>query len=291
MARSHLSTSSTLPAFHQSNLQVHAAAAAWTRRRVPPTRRRVVPAFMSDPRQGEGGMEFTEPSLEESLDAIDDVFMDRLPGEGREKVKIFGAWLDADVAGRKAGQGNRAAGLIARMKNGEELTDQEKAEIFYEEAIALMRRRDCDASVALLDKAVDLAGADSRRGGEFKLWAAQALQGVNRNNQAVEVLKSLKSHRDFDVRKVSAELLYIAQAPQLALNGEDFVDFPDTSGITDDYDKKDLGKPKIAPWKKSEKEEDMFYVGEDTGVRPGNDPVMFLAAIVGILGLSYMFLV
>ena len=50
-------------------------------------------------------------------------------GAGREKVKIFGAWLDADIAGRKAGQGNRAAGLIARMKKGEELTDQEKAEV------------------------------------------------------------------------------------------------------------------------------------------------------------------
>lgn len=65
-----------------------------------------------------------------------------------------------------------------------------------------MRRRDCDKSVALLEKAVALAGEDSRRGGEFKLWAAQALQGVGRNKQAVEVLKSLKGHRDLDVRKV-----------------------------------------------------------------------------------------
>lgn len=67
----------------------------------------------------------------------------------------------------------------------------------------MMKRRDCDASVALLEKAVALAGADTRRGGEFKLWAAQALQGVGRNKQAVEVLKSLKTHRDLDVRKVS----------------------------------------------------------------------------------------
>lgn len=48
---------------------------------------------------------------------------------GRDKVKVFGAWLDADVAGRKAGQGNRAAGLIARADRGESLTDQEKAEV------------------------------------------------------------------------------------------------------------------------------------------------------------------
>lgn len=42
---------------------------------------------------------------------------------------MFGAWLDADIAGRKAGQGNRAAGLIARADRGEELLDQEIAEV------------------------------------------------------------------------------------------------------------------------------------------------------------------
>lgn len=82
-------------------------------------------------------------------------------------------------------------------------------QIFYEEAITVMKRRDCDASVKLLETAVELAGADSRRGGEFKLWAAQALQGVGRNKQAVEVLKSLKGHRDLDVRKV---LIWCARA-------------------------------------------------------------------------------
>lgn len=38
--------------------------------------------------------------------------------------------------------------------------------------------------------------------------------------------------------QVGAELLYIAQAPRLALNGEDFVEFPDVSQITETYDKK-----------------------------------------------------
>lgn len=50
-------------------------------------------------------------------------------GPGREKVKIFGAWLDADIAGRKAGQGNRAEGLKARADRGEDLSDQEIAEV------------------------------------------------------------------------------------------------------------------------------------------------------------------
>eukprot|EP00903_Cladosiphon_okamuranus_P005593 g5565.t1 len=235
-------------------------------------------------------MEPVKPTLEQSLDAIDDVYMDRQPGEGRDKVKVFGAWLDADIAGRKAGQGNRAAGLIARADRGEELSDQEMAEIFYEEAISVMRRRECDNAVALLEEAVALAGEDSRRGGEFKLWAAQALQEAGRNEQAVGVLKSLKGHRDLDVRKVGAELLYIAQAPKLALNDKDFVEFPDVSSITEPYDKKEMGKPKVTPWKKPEKENDFFYVEEGAGQAPGNDPVMLLAAIACILGLSYVFL-
>lgn len=55
--------------------------------------------------------------------------LDILLTAGRDKVKVFGAWLDADIAGRKAGQGNRAAGLIARADRGEELSDQEIAEV------------------------------------------------------------------------------------------------------------------------------------------------------------------
>lgn len=65
-----------------------------------------------------------------------------------------------------------------------------------------MRGGDYDASFTLLEKAVSLAGEDSRRGGEFKLWAVQALQGVGRNKQSVKLLESLKAHRDLDVRKV-----------------------------------------------------------------------------------------
>lgn len=51
------------------------------------------------------------------------------PIAGRDKVKMFGAWLDADVVGRKAGQGNRAAALLERVERGETLSDAEQAEV------------------------------------------------------------------------------------------------------------------------------------------------------------------
>lgn len=78
--------------------------------------------------------------------------------------------------------------------------------VFYEKAIANMRAGKYDTSYSMLEKAVDLAGVDSRRGGEFKLWAVQALQGIGRNAQAVHLLKSMKNHSDRDVRKVGAAL-------------------------------------------------------------------------------------
>lgn len=34
------------------------------------------------------GMELTKPTLEQSLDAIDDVYMDRLPGEGESSLHV-----------------------------------------------------------------------------------------------------------------------------------------------------------------------------------------------------------
>ena len=56
------------------------------------------------------------------------------------QVKVFGAWLDADVAGRKAGRGNRAAELKAKAARGEALTQLEKGEVFYEEAISYLEK-------------------------------------------------------------------------------------------------------------------------------------------------------
>eukprot|EP00953_Heterococcus_sp_UTEX-ZZ885_P021023 11746-Heterococcus_DN1.PRE.2 len=81
-----------------------------------------------------------EQDLEAELDALDDMVMNRPANKGRDQVKVFGAWLDADVAGRKTGRGNRAAELKAKATRGEALTQLEKGEVFYEEAIAYLEK-------------------------------------------------------------------------------------------------------------------------------------------------------
>jgi hypothetical protein len=50
-----------------------------------------------------------------------------------------------------------------------------------------------DTSQALLLRAVTFVGAESRRGGEFKLWMAQALQGGGDLPGAIAVLKTMKA--------------------------------------------------------------------------------------------------
>ncbi|CAM9194238.1 unnamed protein product [Choristocarpus tenellus] len=241
---------------------------------------------------GHGKRPKRDLSIDESLDVIDDIVMERPPAIGRDKVKVFGAWLDADVAGRKAGKGNRAEGLLKRAKEGETLTVEEKAEVFYEEAIVHMGKGNYETALEMLTRAVSYAGEDSRRGGEFKLWAAQALQAAGRNAQAVDLLKSMKYHRDRDVRLVSNELLYIAQAPQLKLNEKDYVEFPDVSHIDEAFDKdmwKELSKPKASYAKdyKAKKEE---YVVRTLGRAPENDYVMLGTCLTTVLVLSAYFL-
>lgn len=46
----------------------------------------------------------------------------------------------------------------------------------------------------------------------------------------------------------------------------------------------------MVPWKKEKKDDLGYYVGNDTGQAPGNDPVMLVACVGAILALSFVFL-
>ncbi|CAM9614024.1 unnamed protein product [Discosporangium mesarthrocarpum] len=258
--------------------------------RVPPLSRNLV--CFSAPQDGiREEILKNNMSLEDELDALDDMVMDRPPGVGRERVKVFGAWLDADVAGRKAGKGNRAQALLERAKRGEELNNKEKAEVFYEEAIACMGKGKYDTASEMLSRAVKYAGEDSRRGGEFKLWAVQALQGVGKDAEAIHLLKSMKHHSDKDVRKVSTELLFIAQAPKMELKKEDRVEFPDVSHINEAFDKnmwKELSKPR-ADYDPNYKEQ-KGYVLWKVAPAPKRDYLMLVSIIVTGLAFSFVYL-
>ncbi|KAG5192472.1 hypothetical protein JKP88DRAFT_204238 [Tribonema minus] len=235
-------------------------------------------------------------TLEEEFDELDDMVMDRPANKGRDQVKIWGAWLDADIAGRNVGSPNKAAALKAKAAAGEALTDREKGEVFYEEAIIYMGKGEYDTAQELLRRAVAFVGEDSRRGGEFKLWLAQALQGVLDNDGAVTLLRSMRTHPDRDVRTVAKELLYIATAPKLDLEAADLVTFGAglTAGIDDAFDAsryRELKRGPKVPYKDGQLlEKKPAYVVREYQPPPEANPAFLAVAVAVILGVSALVL-
>ncbi|CAM9647283.1 unnamed protein product, partial [Phaeothamnion confervicola] len=122
------------------------------------------------------------------------------------QVKVFGAWLDADVAGRKAARGD----------------SEEEAAVLYKKSVVCMQARtlflscfssqlfssdNCDAyaeAVSLMEASVGLVGGASRLGGEYGLWLAEAYQATGDDARACALLRRLiADHTDRDVRKAS----------------------------------------------------------------------------------------
>lgn len=66
--------------------------------------------------------------------------------------------------------------------------------------------------------------ADTRRGGEYSLWLAQAMHAAGDEGAAVSLLRALeKSHFDRAVSVVAAEILFIFTAPKLELGKDSFI--------------------------------------------------------------------
>lgn len=131
-------------------------------------------------------------------------------GEG-EKVAMFGARLDSNVAGFDS--------EVVATKS-----DEEHERIFKDGVRAMQAGRYRDA-VGLFTKATAASpgGLTSRTGGQYGIWLAQALQAAGRKKEATQLLKRCEAHPDGDVRKIADNVLYIFQAPELKLSDEMFI--------------------------------------------------------------------
>jgi len=69
-------------------------------------------------------------------------------------------------------------------------------------------------------------GLTGRKGGQYAIYLAQALQAAERKNEAINLLQRCEAHPDGDVRKIAESVLYIMQAPELKLDAEQFVSIP-----------------------------------------------------------------
>lgn len=174
-------------------------------------------------------------SLPDNLDHIEDILYDRGP-KNTNQVRLFGGWLDDAVAGRKASDPEVVA---SEMGNGGQFDVESFHKISLTKEEALERANDTFAcamasfnkgqykeAVELYDEAVQYVGAQSRLGGQYQLWHAQALDAAGQKKDAAAVLETLRRHGDPDVRKVSRELLFIITAPKLEVEPGTFLDIP-----------------------------------------------------------------
>ena len=82
-----------------------------------------------------------------------------------------------------------------------------------------MKRGEYKEAVKAFTQATAAApgGMSGRKGGQYAIYLAQALQAADRKKEAVGLLKRCEAHPDGDVRKIADNVLYIMQAPELKL--------------------------------------------------------------------------
>ncbi|PXF48812.1 hypothetical protein BWQ96_01368 [Gracilariopsis chorda] len=177
-------------------------------------------------------------SLPDDIDQMDDILFDRAPNNVNQ-VKLFGAWLDDALAGRKArknltptdkavsGSDQADASVQSHKKasvSAEEAVEHSSA--IFAKGMTMFNKGFYRQSTALFSEAAGIVGHGSRLGGQYQLWHAQSLDAAGDKRNAASLLESLRMHADPDVRKVSRELHFIITAPALELAPGTFFEVP-----------------------------------------------------------------
>ena len=158
-----------------------------------------------------------------------------------------------------------------------------------------MQRGEYKAAVTAFTRATAAApgGLSGRKGGQYAIYLAQALQAANRKKEAVGLLRRCEAHPDRDVRKISESVLYIMQAPELKLDEDTFVKI-DRSALeeTDDWTRKRRAVQQKDPppekysleWYVLQAEQRQASQSRKQEVGDGVAPIVF--ALLVVLGLS-----
>lgn len=190
------------------------------------------------------------------------------PG-GARKISVMGARLDEDVVNLKPGDGLDAKDQWVRL---------------FDEGNVAMQRGSYKAAVTAFTRAVAAVpgGLTGRKGGQYAIYLAQALQASERKVEAMGLLRRCGGHTDRDVRKIADSALYVMQAPQLKLDSENFVQIPKLN-IADDWEKKRAVRQEKEP--PPEKYSLEWYVleAEKRGDRPVADPEPVSPALGALL--------
>lgn len=109
-------------------------------------------------------------------------------------------------------------------------------------------------SVAFLEKAVSLAGPNTRLGGEMQTWLVTAYQAAGQQTEAIALCEQLGKHPDFKTREQGKRLLYILKAPKLKTRPEWLTQIPDLKELGSEgsqLSKRYTPSPRPAPPKPS----------------------------------------
>ena len=170
-----------------------------------------------------------------------------------KKVKMFGAWLDSTVAGRDSLSSVedevtdeiyqkvlRAANFDkteARQKLESYLSRRKKANDYFRNGVSSMKSGRYRAAVDSFSQAIFTVpeGVQSREGGEYSIWLAQALDADGQKGKALMTIRACKAHNDRDVQRVAAGVEYIMLAPKLQTTSDNFawIDYNKIEDIKD----------------------------------------------------------
>ena len=89
-----------------------------------------------------------------------------------------------------------------------------------------------DAIVAF-QTALSQGYPDSYLGGEIQIWLATAYEAKGENKAARDLCRQLQTHSDVRIRKQSADILYIWEAPVLSTRPDWIVEIPDLTQVED----------------------------------------------------------
>jgi len=92
---------------------------------------------------------------------------------------------------------------------------------------AAYERGQYSSSVTLLEAALNEEGPFTQLGGEIQMWLALAYQACGREEDCIEMYKTIeKSHPLPAIRRQAADLRYIMEAPKLQLGEDEKVQIP-----------------------------------------------------------------
>lgn len=130
-------------------------------------------------------------------------------------------------------------------------------------------------AIVAFEAALDQGYPQSYLGGEIQIWLATAYEAAGQHQAAVDRCRQLASHPHPTIRKQSADILYIWEAPTLQTRPDWVVNIPDLSEVEDNpaptsgaglnrkkqRPKPELPEPQIDPSQINRQENQFIWLG------------------------------